>query len=337
MRVAIAAQGFKGGTGRYAKELIKRLNGAYAPVLGVEAGGGLTSYALSFPIMSARALALKERVDLIHLTSSYVPMALPAGAKAVMTWHDLFPLEYGGIADRGLFLLSMRNYEKASGMIFNSEETREELRAYAEAREVWDASKLERVIPLGVAEAFLKVDPFSSERSDLAFVGLVHNRHKDLTGLMRVFSRIRKERDCALHVFTSRADSRLVLSESEKFGVRRSVVIHADLSDGLLAHALSRVAALLHVVKAEGFGLPILESLAVGTPVLVPSSARIPKVTSAYAMVADENGLVDRAIELLDKRRHAGSAAVSYARGFTWDKTVEMTVAFYQNFESPRP
>ncbi len=337
MRVAVAAQGFKGGTGRYAKELIKRLDGSYVPILGVEAGGGLTSYALSFPIMSTKALALKRSVDLIHLTSSYVPLALPAGAKGLITWHDLFPLEYGGVADRALFLLSIHNYERASGIIYNSEETREELRAYAEAHEVWDASKLESVIPLGVADAFLKVDPFSSERSDLAFVGLVHNKHKDLTGLMRVFSEIRKERNCKLHVFTSRADSGLVLSESERFGVRHSVVIHADLSDDLLALALSRVAALLHVVKAEGFGLPILESLAVGTPVLVPKSARIPKITSAYAVVADESTLVDQAVELLDKHHHAGSAAISYARGFTWDKTVKMTVGFYQGLESPRP
>ncbi|MGC8670347.1 MAG: glycosyltransferase [Thermoprotei archaeon] len=336
MRVAIAAQGFKGGTGRYAKELINRLGRSYALLLGVEAGGGLTSYALSFPIMSARALALKGHVDLIHLTSSYVPMALPTGARAVMTWHDLFPLRYGSAADRALFHLSMRNYRRALGMIYSSEETRDELRAYAESHEVWDGSKLQSVIPLGVAEAFLRVDPYSSERSDLAFVGLVHNKHKDLTGLMRVFSYIRKRRDCRLHVFTSRADSRLVWSESEKFGVRRDIVLHVDLSDDLLALALSHVAALLHVVKAEGFGLPILESLAVGTPVLVPSSARIPRVTSAYATVADESGLVDHAIELLDNPHHAGVAAVTYARGFTWERTVKKTMDFYQDLLSAR-
>ncbi|MGC8614982.1 MAG: glycosyltransferase [Thermoprotei archaeon] len=334
--LALIAQGTGGGTGRYARELITRLGNECFPIYGVKLDGIMASYAASLPIMTGKVLSVRDRATLIHDTNAYAPVILPRGgrAKKVMTWHDIFPLLYGNWADRALFSISLKNYQRTSALIYNSEETGHDLRAYLERRSLLDSSKAERVIPLGVADSFLRVEPFYGPRSDFAFVGLIHNRHKDLRSLLRVFSAISRERDCRLHVFTSREDSVIVNRATEKSEIKKLVMLHVDATDEELALSLSRMVALLHVVKAEGFGLPILESLAVGTPVLIPSWSRVPKVTSLYAYVGDEESLVDKAVQLLDSPRPAERVATAYARSFTWDRTVKETKRFYDEIVS---
>lgn len=83
----------------------------------------------------------------------------------------------------------------------------------------------------------------------------------------------------------------------------------------------------------EGFGLPILEALAAGTPVLLFKSALIPEEVKRHCIIADgEDEMAERIRDMatngIDER--ARHAEMEYARSFTWQKTAELTMAAYE-------
>jgi len=338
-RFALVAQSFSGnsGTGRYARELLIRMGNQAISVEGESPfpSSPSLSYFSSFMSIYARWKSVEGRVKLVHLTNAYAPFALPekASMTRISTWHDLFPLTYGGITDRLVFSLGLLNYSRSDGLLFNSEETRDKLFFYLKAHGI-DADKPSKVVWPGVAAAFIDAEPRKGPRRDLAFVGVLHNKHKDMRGLLSTFEKIRKEREVKLHVFTSAYDASLVLKESVRMGLQGHVLVHVGVDDRGLADWLSRCSALLHVVRAEGFGIPILESLAVGTPVLLPLEADVPAVTARYATRGKLEELPDLAVKLIDEGKPAPPFATEYAKGFTWDKAVKETIDFYEELMS---
>lgn len=84
--------------------------------------------------------------------------------------------------------------------------------------------------------------------------------------------------------------------------------------------------AFVYPTKYEGFGIPVLESYLLETPVITYKNSSIPEVGGEHALyVKDWQGITHRVKQLLgesDKERTKRTAAAKkYAEGFTWDKT----------------
>ncbi len=87
---------------------------------------------------------------------------------------------------------------------------------------------------------------------------------------------------------------------------------------------------------AEGFGLPVLEAMACGTPVITSNISSLPEVAGSAAELCDPNdhvsignaiGKILRDADLADDLRRLG---LRRARDFSWDRTAEQTVALYR-------
>ena len=105
-------------------------------------------------------------------------------------------------------------------------------------------------------------------------------------------------------------------------------------SEALLALYRS-AAALVYPSRYEGFGLPLLEAMACGVPVIASRASCIPEVTGDAAVLLDpddaEAGAAAIARVLGDRSvaprlRAAGSER---AAGFSWRRTAEQTAAVY--------
>jgi glycosyltransferase involved in cell wall biosynthesis len=96
-----------------------------------------------------------------------------------------------------------------------------------------------------------------------------------------------------------------------------------------LAELYRGAACLVQASHHEGFGLPVLEAMASGTPVVVVPDPALVEVAGDAAVVSDVSELADgirRALTESDRLREAGLARV---RSFSWEAAAEATVRVY--------
>ena len=88
---------------------------------------------------------------------------------------------------------------------------------------------------------------------------------------------------------------------------------------------------------AEGFGLPILEAFAAGTPVIASNVTSIPEVAGDAALLFDPRQPEELAVKLTDVLSHQRlvsdlvAKGLKRSKGFSWDRTAAETLAVYQS------
>ncbi|MFI9403817.1 glycosyltransferase [Nocardia sp. NPDC052316] len=127
----------------------------------------------------------------------------------------------------------------------------------------------------------------------------------------------------------------------ERLALGLPVVFHGHLTDrATMATMVANADIAVFPSPAETFGLAVLESLACGTPVVVPDAGAARELVDApgSGIVSDgtPQGLADGVRQLLTvpapQRRHAARLA---AERFPWSATVTSMLALYADYESP--
>jgi glycosyltransferase involved in cell wall biosynthesis len=192
---------------------------------------------------------------------------------------------------------------------------------------------LEKIVvtPYGVDPAFTPEGRRTDDGSYLLFVGALQPRKDPL---------------CAVRALTLLdSDLRLVFAGPEKRGgqdVRREVArLGLEQRVRFLGHvpkeelgALYRGAACLVLPsRDEGFGLPVLEAMSAGTPVVASTAGALPETAGEAAVLVPPRdpaalaGGVERALSDRDRLRTLG---LERSRRFTWQETARRTAAVYE-------
>jgi glycosyltransferase involved in cell wall biosynthesis len=245
--------------------------------------------------------------------------ALPLGFRgaSVVTLHDLhFEHEPSvmGFVDRLTFKVVVpRAAKRAHHVIAVSERTKRDAVALYGIR-----PEQVTVIPHGVDPSF---SPGDGPRGGyLLFVGAVQARKSPLTAA-----------DAAAAVGLP-----LVVAGPEKEPglVRelrgRGVEVRGWVGRTELVELYRGAAALLLPSRYEGFGLPVLEAMACGVPVVLSDDVALREVAGDAGVYADDGdftGAVRRAVA--DRARYA-AAGVERASGFTWERTASLTADVYR-------
>ena len=106
-----------------------------------------------------------------------------------------------------------------------------------------------------------------------------------------------------------------------------------EVSDDELARLLRGARALVYPSLYEGFGIPILEAMAVGTPVVTSAGGATEEVAGGAAVLVDplDPGSIAAGIEEADRRREElRPRGLERAAAFTWDDVAERTIAVYR-------
>jgi glycosyltransferase involved in cell wall biosynthesis len=280
---------------------------------------------------------LLEHLDLIHATSAAVPPA--RGTPLVATVHDLAFRHYPDA-----YPAAGRRYHERSARIVADEAARVLVPSEATARDLAELYGVDRgrvtITPLGV-EVPAEPDRAGAEKllRDLGVrgpfllaVGTLEPR-KNLPRLLDAFGEVASELP----------DHWLVVVGPVGWGPRLRptwdsvrVKLAGPVGDRLL-HALYQVAdGLAYPSLYEGFGLPALEAMANGTPVLTGDRSSLPEVAGDAALLVDPTDRTAIAAGLVrlagdsDLRRRLVDAGRRRAAAFTWRATAAATWSTYR-------
>lgn len=288
----------------------------------------------------------RQRVDLMHFLSFNVPVLYRR--PFVVTIHDLTRFTFQGQKHHGW--LHQRAYEAVFGSAIRHA-------AHVIAVSRWTALELLQrfpavagrlsVITEGVEEQFVPrpdaeaddgqvLESLGVRRPYLLYVGL-WMRHKNLAVVLEAFRRIRDTGFPGTLVITGegRAWDEDPSSMAASSGVRSSVVLPGRVSDAALVALYRRAEALLFPSLSEGFGLPPLEAMACGTPVITSSAGSLPEILGEAALFVDPRNpreLADAALVLLgdsDLRARLIRAGLERASRYTWRACATETAALY--------
>ena len=231
------------------------------------------------------------------------------------TVHDLNHLvisENGGALKRLYYNKIMRPALRRASVVFTvSEFSRQQIVE-------WSGISEEGLIVVrqGVADEFRPFgDVCEGKRPYLLYVGN-HRPHKNLGRMFMAFAASGLAKDFDFVATGEPEESLRSLLTSLK--IDEQVHFLGRISDAVLASHYRGARGLVFVSLYEGFGLPIIESMACGTPVLTSNAASMPEVAGGAALLADPRDVDDiagkmRAVAMDDVLR-----LDLRARGLVW-------------------
>ena len=165
---------------------------------------------------------------------------------------------------------------------------------------------------------------------------------KNLEAIIRAFGRLRKERqigDETRLVLVGRAGwktEKILAALEEAKHCREAIVVTGFVPDEYLPALYSGALAFLYVSRLEGFGLPPLEAMQCGVPVITSNVSSLPEVVGDAALTVgpdDIDGLCASMLRLSQDealRNELGARSRARARMFSWDRFGEETMAAYR-------
>jgi glycosyltransferase involved in cell wall biosynthesis len=252
------------------------------------------------------------RPDLVHFQHVLPPLA----PRAVLTVHDLsFERDSSlmGRADRVVFrTLVPRSVRRARRVLTVSERTKRDL---IELYGV-DAAKVV-VTPNGVDPAFT---PGDGGGDYALFVGAIQRRKDPLAALEAA-----EAAGLRFVVVGPERDGELATELRRRGADMRGYVEHDEL-----ASLYRDAAALVFPSRYEGFGLPVVEAMASGTPVVATDDAAVREVAGDAALYASPAGLGEALRQAVAERPALAAAGLARVRRFSWAAAAEATLEVYR-------
>jgi alpha-1,3-rhamnosyl/mannosyltransferase len=285
------------------------------------------------------AALARDRVDVF--LSPYYKLPLAARCPGIVTIHDLYFIGYPGrprpVYDRVMTRVARLCARAAAAVIADSEASRRDIVARLGVPE----AKI-RVIPVGLGPEFRPTAPAAAvlERYRLRrpYALCVGNfkPHKNVPRLLRAWARLPAD---------LRASHRLALAGGDPVGRAELEALGTSLGlgDGLTFTGLVDDADLPAVYSGatllvlpsldEGFGLPALEAMACGTPVVAASRGALPEVVGEAGVLVDPDkddaleAAVTAVLSSADLRADLRRRGRARAAGFSLERTAGRVLA----------
>ncbi|MEI7771630.1 MAG: glycosyltransferase family 1 protein [Chloroflexales bacterium] len=286
-------------------------------------------------------------IDILHAPDFVLP---PTRARALLTVHDLTFMVYPETADAGLrrYLMAAvpRSLRRADLVLVDSLATRADLH-----RLLGVAQDRVRLLYPGVSPRFRPLPAADTEplrallglpELFLLFVGTLEPR-KNLVRLIAAFDRLVADgAHPGLSLVIAGRRGWLyeeIFAAVARLGLAERVRFLNFVDDAQLPGVYNLARAFVYPSLYEGFGLPALEAMACGTPVVTSAVSSLPEVAGDAAVLVDPldpeaiAGGIARALADPARLRAAGPAQ---ARRFSWDAAAAGLIDTYRALAGPR-
>jgi alpha-1,3-rhamnosyl/mannosyltransferase len=315
-------------------------------------GTNFHSFVESSTVYSVRELATvswalrRLRPDVYHATHYVLPAYLPC--PAVVTIHDIIHLLYPQFLKNRLALLYARvmigrSLRLGRRIVTVSESTRDDLQDFfgVDGRAI-------RVVYNGVDDVFrralaadeleAKLQGFRLRRPYLLFVGNP-KPHKNVENLIRAYARALQlaPGDVTLACVGDRdGESARLRYLCRSLGVAERVAFLGHVADDDLPALYQGALAFLYPSLYEGFGLPVVEAMASGVPVITSSSSALREVAQGSADLVNPHDVEDIAKAIAhcvaspEHREELRAKGAARSADFDWRTTAERTLEIYR-------
>lgn len=289
--------------------------------------------------------------DVYHIldqTYAHLLARLPPG-KTVITCHDLMPMmvegygnSWGGKLSQASFRSSVAYLHRARYILADSEATK---RALIDILNINERNV--NVVPLGVEDMFCPCDPtmdhpMEDEVRYILQVGATAEPYKNTMNILRSFSLLLKNIGGQIKLLkVGKAYTKEQQSYIEEEGLAPHILHLGFVERKELPSVYRRSAVLLMPSLYEGFGMPLLEAMACGIPVVTADRGSIREVAGEAALYVDPmdpgdiaHGLV-KVLSDNTLRQELIARGYSNAKKYTWQRTARETFTVYKKQTIP--
>lgn len=279
---------------------------------------------------------------------------LPRGqAKKIAVFYDLIPFLFKKyyypkrkVSKQWLveellwraYVKTLKSYKKLDAVIAISESSRRDL---LKSDSKLSANKI-HAIYLGVSSAiksnFRSTSVDSSDNPYFLYVGSCDWR-KNVPALVEAFNSVRESKNCRLILVgkdIKEGSSPELNKAIAASPFKKDIVLTGFVDDRRLRHLYSSAEAFVFASLYEGMGLPVLEALAAGCPVISYDNSSIGEVTgdavlsvnSPLEMAASMRKILEMDIA---SRKKIIAKGLKQAKRFSWHKTARETLSLFEN------
>lgn len=348
------------GIGRYCRELLCRLidsphewflysNSPILEALPVAKNlsirhGKVSRRLLSTPYAQAvfPVWARRDQLDLFWSPRHHLPIGLPPAMKKVLTIHDLVWMEYpetmsrfGRLLERALTPRSIRG---SAQIICPSLSTARDVALRFDV----PPQRLQTIPLAGFIESadvqHLSSSPLKEQKPYILCVGTLEPR-KNLKYSLQAFANLVHQGACQhqLCLIGAKGWGEDIKQLVRDLRLEERVSVLGRLSDSELCQWYAHADIFLMPSLYEGFGLPLLEAMGFGVPVITSNSSSMPEVAGEGGLLVNPQSVADiqRAIATLCSDTQLRSALSVKARKiaglYSWDKTAEQTLSVLES------
>ncbi len=282
----------------------------------------------------------EEKVDVVVEPAHFGPFNLPKGVRRVTVIHDLTPVlfpEYHSLASSFVHKLTLPGiFKRADSIIANSNYTKQDIEKNYPAA----IGKIGIVRP-GV-EAIFKhkkdeavLRKYGILQPYLLFVGTLEPR-KNLHSLLRAYENFRRNGPAMQLVLVGKAGwkNKGFFAALEASPYRGDIVLTGYTERDELPVLYSMARLFIYPSLYEGFGLPVLEAMACGAPVLLSNSSSLPEVGGSAAAYFDPMRIEDFSKKLLEialdenRLEKMRQLSLQQAARFSWEESARAFLSF---------
>lgn len=290
----------------------------------------------------------KNNIDIYHISQNGIGLSEKLNCLKVVTIHDLIPYIMPETVGKGYLIRFLKDMppiiEMADAIITVSECSKKDILKFFPI----DPEKI-YVTPLSANENYKPLNKntckeylYNKYKIDAPFILYIggFSSRKNVTSLIRAYEMLMKEANIYVKLVICGAkkdELEKIISLSKMTNVSANIIFTDFVPEEDLPIFYNASEVFVYPSLYEGFGLPPLEAMSCGTPVITSNISSIPEVTKDNALLIDPNNTQILAQSMYNVLTDNELKLVLSQKGFTrslsfsWEKTAKKTLMAYKN------